>query len=42
LNVANSGAAEGVLSRLGTAATFGARSSYTFPRRAMLGAKYRF
>jgi hypothetical protein len=42
LNIANTGAAEGVLSRLGTAATYGARSSFTFPRRAMIGAKFRF
>jgi hypothetical protein len=42
LNLTNAGPAENVISRLGTSTAFGLPSSFTYPRRAMLGAKIRF
>jgi hypothetical protein len=42
LNLTNSSASESVISRLGTSTSFGVPTSFTFPRRAMLGAKIRF
>lgn len=42
LNATNSGLYENLVSRLGTNAQYGAPTSFTFPRRAQLGAKFRF
>ncbi len=42
LNLTNADTAEGIISMLGTSTAFGAPSSFTYPRRAMLGAKIRF
>ena len=42
LNATNSDLYESLVSRLGTNAQYGAPTSFTFPRRAQLGAKIRF
>ena len=42
LNLTNSDATENVGSRLGTSSSFGLPTAYILPRRAMLGARFRF
>jgi outer membrane receptor protein involved in Fe transport len=42
LNLTNADATENVGSRLGTSTSFGLPTSYIFPRRAMLGMRFRF
>ena len=42
LNLTNSSSYEDIVTRLGTASNFGVPTRFIYPRRLMLGAKFRF